>query len=135
MSEVSEELRERARVLRELTPSQRKALGHPNPSNIDWEAWEALDRIHEEELERSEGYSEEREAEEIERKAEEAVEKASQALWKQELLNYLKEEKLADEREREAFEKNWEKEYGEDTVALLHHPFRSKSVIHKGDPR
>lgn len=67
-------------------------------------------------------------------KAKEDIEKVSQSLWRRELLNYLKEEKLADEREREAFEKNWEKEYG-DVVALKNHPFRSKKLIHKGDPR
>jgi len=68
-------------------------------------------------------------------KAKEDIEKVSQALWRRELLNYLKEEKLADERELEAFEKNWEKEYGENVVALKNHPFRSRSIVHKGDPR
>ena len=134
MSEINEELRERARVLRELTPNQRRALGHPPPDNVDWEAWEALEKIRQEELERSKGYSGETLNVVMPEEVKE-VERARQELWKRELLNYLKEEKLADERKREAFEKNWEKEYGEDVVALVHHPFRGKPVVHKGDPR
>lgn len=140
MSEINEELRARARVLRELRPDQRRALGHPNPDNIDWEAWEELERVHEEELERSEGYNEElggetlnivtREKLERQRNVEKLRSQVSELQANTSgILKDIAEIQLKKKKRNE----DWERQYGKNVVALVHHPFRSKSVTHKED--
>lgn len=136
MSESDEERRERIRAYRSLTPAQRKALDIPAPDNVDWEE---MERVHQEQLRMSEGWEESLEIKPSEERQEKikAFVKDAKPLLSDIQKNLAQISEGIAKKKVEDKEKNelWEKQYGRGVVAIKNHPFRSKKVVHKHEPK